>query len=81
MFQIKNILNSTWGWARWLRLIIGTAFIVDAFYKTSGLVGVLGGFLVYQALFNLGCSIGSNSCDSDHLKQKHPNDLTHNFKK
>lgn len=77
MNVINTIFKSKWGISKWLRLLIGSAFLMDAFYKSSGLVGVLGGFIVYQALFNMGCSSGN--CNTE-TSSKHPHDLSHNFK-
>jgi hypothetical protein len=69
-------MKTPWGWSRWLRLIVGVAFIIDAFFKSSGLVGFMGAFLVYQALFNVGC--GLSQC-SPSPKSAHKYDISHNF--
>ncbi len=77
MNVIDSVFKTQWGAGRWLRLLIGAAVLMDAYYESSGLVAVLGGFLVYQSLFDLGCSAGN--CSS-HDSKKHPYDFTHNFK-
>lgn len=77
MNVINRIIKTPWGWSRWIRLGVGLAFLMDAYYKSSGMVAIMGAFLAFQALFNLGCS--NASCGSENSK-KHPFDLTHNFK-
>jgi hypothetical protein len=80
--SVTNVINSifytSWGIGRWLRLGIGIAFLVDAFYKESGMVAIMGSFLVYQASFNTGCGLGNSSCSPTQSKSNTP-DITHNF--
>ncbi len=77
MNVINKIIKTRWSWGRWIRLGLGLAFLMDAYYKSSGMVAVMGAVLTYQALFNLGCTV--YSCASEETR-KNPNDLTHNFK-
>ncbi|MGB0806488.1 MAG: hypothetical protein ACPGRC_07340 [Salibacteraceae bacterium] len=76
--MIKTIFKTQWGWSRFIRLTIGLAFLVDAFYKQSGIVATMGLLLIYQALFNMGCAL---NCVSKEPKKDHPFDLSKNFKK
>ena len=77
MNVINSIIKTPWGLSRWLRLLVGGAFIVDAVFKSSGFVGFMGVFLVYQALFNVGC--GLSQCSSVQDKSTHKHDISHNF--
>ena len=75
---INTIFYTPWGISRWLRLAIGVAFLVDSYYKDSGMIGFMGAFLVYQASFNTGCGLGNSSCSPMQTKSNKP-DITHNF--
>ena len=75
---INTVFHTPWGIGRYLRLGIGIAFLVDAFYKESGMVAIMGSFLIYQASFNTGCGLGNSSCSSTQPKSNTP-DITHNF--
>ena len=78
MSVINTIIKTPWGIGRWIRLAIGTAFLVDAYYKQSGMVAMMGAFLVYQAAFNTGCGLGNSSCGTQEVK-KNEHDISHNF--
>ena len=53
--QIKQALLSPWGFTRWLRLIVGILFLVQAIYLADVFIGIVSGFLLLQALSNTGC--------------------------
>jgi len=78
MNVINTIFKTPWGVGRWLRLAIGVFFLFDAFYKESGMVALMGMFLVYQASFNTGCGLGSSSCGPTITKKDVP-DLSHTY--
>lgn len=77
MNVISRIFNTPWNLVRMIRLALGIAFMGDAWYMASELVGLMGVFLVYQALFNLGCS--SSFCSTSNTEEAHPNDWSNNF--
>jgi len=76
---INTIMRTPWGLGRWIRLAIGVAFLFDAYYKNSGMVALMGAFLVYQAAFNTGCGLGNSSCGTDAPVKKSEHDISHNF--
>lgn len=78
MSVINTIIKTPWGIGRWIRLAIGIAFLFDAYYKQSGMVALMGAFLVYQAAFNTGCGLGNSSCSPTQIK-KNENDISHNI--
>lgn len=47
---------------RWIRLILSIAFTVHAFVSHDVLSGMMGMFLLFQAILNAGCC-GANGCD------------------
>lgn len=46
---------STWTFARWARLLISIVVLMMAWDIRDTGAGVLGVFLLYQAVFNVGC--------------------------
>jgi len=76
---VNTIFKTSWGWSRWIRLGIGTAFLFDAYAKQSEMVAFFGVFLVFQAAFNTGCGLGSASCSSQSNETKTSFDISHNF--
>ncbi|MDN4166009.1 hypothetical protein QWY31_10885 [Cytophagales bacterium LB-30] len=52
---IKQALLSPWGFTRWLRLIVGVLFLVQAIYLADVFIGIVAGLLLLQALSNTGC--------------------------
>jgi hypothetical protein len=78
MNVINSIFKTSWGIGRLIRLAIGVAFLFDAYYKQSGMVALMGAFLVYQAAFNTGCGLGNSSCSPTPTK-KNNLDISHNF--
>lgn len=79
MNVINSIIRTPWGLGRWIRLAIGVAFLFDSYYKASGMVAFMGAFLVYQAVFNTGCGLGSSSCGTETPVKKPTHDISHNF--
>ena len=75
---ISNLFKTSWGWSRWVRLVIGVAFLFDSFNKGSEMVAFMGAFLVYQAVFNTGCGFGNSCSPSTDSNSKAP-DISHNF--
>tara|TARA_R110002050_G_scaffold195593_1_gene330446 strand:- start:42959 stop:43216 length:258 start_codon:yes stop_codon:yes gene_type:complete len=78
MNVINTIIKTPWGKGRWIRLGLGIAFLMDAYAKQSGLVALMGTFLIYQAAFNTGCGFGNTDCAPTQMK-KNENDISHNF--
>ncbi len=60
---MKERLTSGWHFVRWLRLIMGVLLAYQAVTMHEWLPGALAAFLLYQALWNVGCC-GSNACAS-----------------
>lgn len=58
---MKVTLLSGWNLMRFLRLGMGTLMAIQFFQTSDKLVGLIGAFLLYQALFNKGCC-GANGC-------------------
>lgn len=76
---VNTIFKTSWGFSRWIRLAIGMAFLIDAYYKHSEIVAFFGAFLVYQAAFNTGCGLGNGTCSNVQGNPKTPHDISHNF--
>jgi hypothetical protein len=63
--NLKNRLITGWGLMRFIRLALALIIIVQAVTSYEILFAVLGGFLLFQAVFNYGCC-GASGCDIDH---------------
>lgn len=61
MNTIQNILLTDWHLMRIVRLGIGLAIGFNAWQESSGLIGLLAGLLIIQALSNTGCC-GAGGC-------------------
>lgn len=61
MNAIQNILLTDWHLMRFVRLGIGLAIGFNAWQEGSGMIGLLAGLLIFQALSNTGCG-GSGGC-------------------
>ncbi len=57
---MKTVLRN-WNIMRGLRLALGIFAIVQAFTQKDTVLGIIGGFLLFTALANIGCC-GSNGC-------------------
>ncbi|HEY5368949.1 MAG TPA: hypothetical protein VIJ75_08150 [Hanamia sp.] len=61
METIKQTLFTGWHFMRWLRLVFGILFIVQAIQTHDMLVGAIAGFFLVTAITNTGC-FGAGSC-------------------
>lgn len=61
METIKQTLFTNWHFMRWLRLVFGIFFIVQAIQMHDLMVGVIAGFFLVTAITNTGCC-GAGSC-------------------
>lgn len=62
MESVKQLLLTNWHVMRWIRLILGIALSVHAILSHDVLSGMIGVFLLSQAILNAGCC-GANGCD------------------
>ncbi len=44
-----------WNWIRIFRLVVGTAALVQGILYHNNVLGMMGGLLLVQAVFNMGC--------------------------
>lgn len=61
MNTIQNTLFTDWHLMRFVRLGMGLAIGFNAWQVGSGMIGLLAGILIFQALSNTGCC-GSGGC-------------------
>lgn len=61
MNKYKQIFFTNWHLMRWLRLLFGIIFIVQAVQSADWLPGLIAAFFLITALTNTGCC-GSNGC-------------------
>lgn len=61
MQTIKETIFTGWHFMRWLRLVLGAIFIVQAIQMHDILVGVIATFFILTAIANVGCC-GARSC-------------------
>lgn len=61
--MIKNTILTGWNIMRWLRLALGVALAYQAFTTQNGLIGLLAGIVIFQALANTGCC-GTSACST-----------------
>lgn len=61
MNTIKETLLAGWNIMRWLRLGFGIFFAVEAFTASDKLFAAAAAFLLFTAIFNIGC-FGSSAC-------------------
>ncbi|HET7117356.1 MAG TPA: hypothetical protein VFI29_12740 [Hanamia sp.] len=61
MEPIKQTLFTNWHFMRWLRLVFGIIFMVQALQMHDMLVGAIAGFFLITAVTNIGCC-GAKSC-------------------
>lgn len=59
--QIRETLFLNWHLRRWIALIAGSFFLLQAFWHWDVLSGLLGGFFLFQAVTNSGCLV-SRGC-------------------
>lgn len=63
--NLKNRLIKGWSLMRFIRLALALIIIIQAVTSSEILFAVLGGFLLFQAIFNYGCC-GAGGCDISH---------------
>ena len=63
MELLKRTIFSPWGFLRIVRLVLGTAFFIQAFLMKDVLTGLLSALILFQVFTNTGCCSGG-SCDS-----------------
>jgi len=62
MESVKQLLLTNWHAMRWIRLILGIALSIHAFVSHDVLSGMMGMFLLFQAILNAGCC-GTGGCE------------------
>lgn len=71
---MQTLLNN-WHFMRWLRLVLGLFFMVQAVYFMDPIPGFAGAFFLFQALTNSGCC-GVNSCATPVNNKSNPKEIT-----
>lgn len=66
---MKQSILSNWSFARFLRLVIGIAILLQAVISKDGLFGIAGSLFAGIAFFNMGC-YGTGSCNTPNLTSK-----------
>jgi hypothetical protein len=61
METIRQTLFTNWHFMRWLRLVFGTIFLVQAIQIHDMMIGIISGFFLITAITNTGCC-GAGSC-------------------
>ena len=69
METIKQTLFSGWHLMRWLRLVFGIFFMVQAIQMHDVMVGVIAAFFLVTAITNIGCC-GAGRCAASTRKVK-----------
>lgn len=69
METIKQTLFSGWHFMRWLRLVLGIVFMVQAIQMHDTMVGIIAGFFLVTAITNIGCC-GAASCAAPKINAK-----------
>lgn len=71
---LKHQLLTGWHLARWIRLVLGIALLVQSIATSDVLVGAFAILLLGQAITNIGCC-GPSGC-SVPLSKQHTKDTT-----
>ena len=61
METIKQTLFTGWHLMRWLRLVFGIFFMVQAIQVHDMMIGVIAGFFLVTSITNIGCC-GAGNC-------------------
>lgn len=69
METLRKTIFTGWNFMRWLRLAMGLIVAYQAFELQSGLLGILAGLFIFQALANAACC-GGGACNTAPRKQK-----------
>jgi len=67
---MKNKLLKNWGATRIIRLVAGLGLIIFGLLSKGYIIAFLGTFFMFQALLNLSCCCGIDSCNSGTDKTK-----------
>jgi len=68
---MKDLILKDWGWLRLARLLFALYLLFKAIYTSEIIYYIVGGFLLYQAIFNIKCLTGTcnnNSCQTSKKK-------------
>lgn len=65
---IRQTLFTGWHLMRWLRLIFGIFFIIQAIQMRDWLIGIAGGFFLVTSIINIGCC-GAGRCAAPMRKE------------
>jgi hypothetical protein len=68
METLRKRILTDWNFMRWLRLAIGLVIAYQAFELQNGLLGLLAGLFIFQALANAACC-GTSFCSTAQGKQ------------
>lgn len=68
METLRKTIFTGWNFMRWLRLAMGLIVAYQAFELQSGLLGILAGLFIFQALANAACC-GGGACNTAPRKQ------------
>lgn len=63
METLRKTIFTNWNFMRWLRLAVGLLVAYQAFELQNGLLGLLAGLFIFQALANAACC-GISSCNT-----------------
>ena len=69
METLRKTMFTGWNFMRWLRLAMGLIVAYHAFELQSGLLGILAGLFIFQALANAACC-GGGTCNNAPRKAK-----------
>lgn len=73
--NLKNRFITGWSLARFIKLALALAIIVQAIISSEILFAVLGALLLFQAAFNYGCC-GAGGCDISYNNRSNPSSGT-----
>ena len=68
METLRKTIFTGWDFMRWLRLVMGLIVAYQAFELQNGLLGILAGLFIFQALANAACC-GGGACNTAPRKQ------------
>lgn len=71
----EESLFGNWHLMRWIALIAGLFFMLQAFRYADWISGFLGAFLLFQAYTNSGCIVGSCGTSPDRGNGESPSDV------
>ncbi len=62
--QFRYTFFSNWHIMRWVRFVLGIFITYQAVYLQDSISGLIGGFLLFQALTNTGCCGINRECNT-----------------